>query len=407
MRSRSIYKTFLTFVAITKPMNTEVSARKSRMQAPAQRVVESFLSTIGSAIDGDSKTDIHILDPRFFARVVNQGSLGLGESYMDGWWDVESLDKFIYNIIRAEQDSKIVPLSTKWLILKSKLFNYQTQILAKRVAQEHYDLSNFLYSRMLDPWMQYTCGYWRGAKDLNQAQEHKLDQICKKLDLKPGDRLLELGCGFGGLAKFAAENYGCRVTGYNISKEQVAWARNWTKGLEVEIVEQDFRQAQCHANRGAFDKAVAVGLFEHVGYKNYRTLMKVMHSCLKDSGLVLLHCIGGNQPRVTTDPWLEKYIFPGSVMPSASQMASAFEGLFVMEDWHNFSVDYDLTLVAWFQNFDSHWDEIKSRGYDDRFYRMWKYYLLLCAATFRARKNQNWEVVLSKRGVESGYLSTR
>lgn len=377
-------------------MNNAVSNVKNSTSVSDKNLVESFLAPIGSTINGPSEIDLQILDERFYSRVVQEGSLGMGESYMDGWWEVGSLDKFMRLVVESGQDSKVVPLSTKLLILKSKLFNHQTKPLSKRVAEQHYDLSNFLYSKMLDPWMQYTCAYWKNAKNLNEAQEHKLDQICKKLQLKSSDRLLELGCGFGGLAKFAAQNYGCHVTGYNISKEQLRWAREWTKGLPVELIEKDYRLAESSENKNGFDKAVTVGLFEHVGYKNYRTLMKVMHHCLKNGGLLLTHFIGGNVPRVTTDPWLEKYIFPGSVMPSASQISHAFEGLFVMEDWQNFGPDYDLTLMAWYENFNKHWEEIKIQGYDDRFYRMWKYYLLLCAGTFRARKNQNWEIVFAK-----------
>lgn len=377
----------MTNAALNVPSNTTAADKK---------LVEAFLDPIGVKINGSQDVDPQIIDDRFYSRVISEGSLGMGESYMDGWWDVKSLDKFMRLLVAAGYDRKVIPLSTKLLILKSKLFNHQTKNLSKRVAQQHYDLSNFLYSKMLDPWMQYTCAYWRNAKNLNEAQNNKLDQICKKLQLKSGDRLLELGCGFGGLAKFAAENYGCHVTGYNISKEQLRWAREWTKGLSVEFIEQDYRHAESLANKGAFDKAVTVGLFEHVGYKNYRTLMRIMHHCLKKGGLLVTHFIGGNESRVTTDPWLEKYIFPGSVMPSASQVARAFEGLFVMEDWQNFGPDYDLTLMAWYENFHQHWEEIKAQGYDERFYRMWKYYLLLCAGTFRARKNQNWEILFSK-----------
>lgn len=367
-----------------------------------RRVIEDLFSQVGVTINGPNEWDIQVYDERLFERLLREGSLGLGESYMDGWWDAKSIDNLTYRILRWERDGVVQPFSTKLLILKCRLFNYQTKLLARRVAVEHYDLSNFLYSKMLDPWMQYTCAYWRNADDLDKAQEDKLDQICRKLELKRGEKLLDLGCGFGGLAKFAAEHYGCSVTGYNISKEQVAWARGWTKDLPVEIIERDYREA-----KGTFDKAVAVGLCEHVGYKNYRTLMQVVHRCLKSEGVFLLHCIGGNVSRVTTDPWLEKYIFPGSVMPSPAQITKSFESYFVMEDWHNFSVDYDKTLMGWYKNFQNNWEELKAAGYDERFYRMWKYYLLLCAGSFRARKNQNWEVVLSKRGVEGGYLSLR
>lgn len=367
-----------------------------------RRIVETLLVKAGILLGGNAEHDVLVRDDRFFSSVIEDGPLGLGESYVAGWWDSPRLDLCLEKILREGARPIRIPWSLKWQWLQSTLLNMQTPSRARRVAVQHYDVSNYLYERMLDPWMQYTCAFYGEADNLNKAQEQKLDQICRKLELKPGERLLELGCGFGGLAKFAAERYGCQIVGYNISKQQIAWARNWTKGLPVEIIEGDYRSAS-----GQFDKAVAVGLCEHVGYKNYRSLMQVANRCLKPGGLFLLNHVGGNESRVTTDPWLEKYIFPGSVMPSASQFARSYEGIFVMEDWQNFGVDYGQTCLAWFQNFDAHWNEIKAQGFDDRFYRMWKYYLLLCAASFFARKNQNWEIVLAKGGARTGYRAKR
>jgi cyclopropane-fatty-acyl-phospholipid synthase len=243
---------------------------------------------------------------------------------------------------------------------------------------------------MLDQRMQYSCAYWKGAKNLNEAQENKLELICKKLMLKKSDRVLDIGSGFGGFAKYAAERYGCHVTGYNISKEQIRYSREICKGLPVEIVDADYREI-----RGQFDKVVSVGFFEHVGYRNYRALMGVVHRCLNDDGLFLLHTIGTNTSRFSTDPWLNKYIFPNSMLPSVKEIGKAVEGLFVMEDWHNFGPDYDKTLLSWSENFDKSWATIKSK-YGGRFYRMWKYYLLLCASHFRSRHLQLWQIVLSK-----------
>jgi len=378
-------------------MNVAVSQSPYSPSSTPEATLRELFAKAGIEIGGGRSIDPRVLDSRFYSRVLAGGSLALGESYVDGWWEVDSLDDFIAQVIISGADSAIVPISTKVQILKSRILNMQDRLRCTRVVKDHYDLSNQLYAKMLDPWMQYTCAYYANASDLNQAQENKLEQICKKLQIKSGDQVLELGCGFGGLAKYMAEKRGCRVTGYNISKEQVAWARAWTKDLPVEIRQEDYRNAH-----GKYDKVVAVGLCEHVGYKNYRVLHEVAHRCLKPGGIFLLHTIGGNTARVTTDPWLEKYIFPGSVMPSASQLAKAFEGLFVMEDWHNFGEDYDRTLMDWNKNFERNWNEIKALGYDDRFYRLWRYYLLLCAGSFRARKNQNWELVLSKGGTPDG-----
>jgi cyclopropane-fatty-acyl-phospholipid synthase len=362
-----------------------------------RRIIEGLLQGIGICVNGSADHDLTVLDERFFTAVLAQGRLALGETYMDGWWTSPKPDQFITKLLEAKIEDQVTPWSLKLQILAAKFLNQQDRIKCRRVVVDHYDLSNHLYSKMLDPYMQYTCAYYANAETLEQAQIDKLEQICKKLQLKSSDKVLELGCGFGGLAKYIAENYGCQVVGYNISKEQVAWAKNWTKDLPVDIRLQDYRDAV-----GSYDKVVSVGLCEHVGYKNYRTLMKIAHRCLKDRGLFLLHCIGGNESKFTTDPWLEKYIFPGSVMPSAEQLSQAFQGLFVMEDWHNFGVDYDLTLMHWHENFVKNWQELSSE-YDQRFYKMWEYYLLMCAGSFRARKNQNWELVLSKGGVVGGY----
>ena len=378
-------------------MNVAIAQSPTRSSSSPETALTALFASAGIILNGTRPIDARVLDKRFYPRVLAGGSLALGESYVDGWWEVDSLDEFIAQIVRHGADAAVVPISTKVQILKSRILNMQDRIRCVRVVKDHYDLSNQLYSKMLDPWMQYTCAYYANADNLNLAQEHKLEQICNKLQLKASDKVLELGCGFGGLAKYMAERRGCSVTGYNISKEQASWARNWTKDLPVEIREEDYRNA-----RGSYDKVVAVGLCEHVGYKNYRTLLEVAHRSLKPGGIFLLHTIGGNAARVTTDPWLEKYIFPGSVMPSASQLALAFENLFVMEDWHNFGEDYDRTLMDWYRNFDHNWSDIKALGYDDRFFRLWKYYLLMCAGSFRARKNQNWEVVLSKGGTPDG-----
>lgn len=379
-----------TLITVTAPNSTEFLLFKD------------ICLKAGITINGTASFDIKVYNEKLYSRIIQGGSLALGDSYVEGWWDSDCLDETLSKIISAQESIKILPFSFKVQIAKSKILNMQTKLLAKRVAQQHYDLSNDFYALMLDPFMQYTCGYWQNATTLNQAQEDKLDQICKKLKITQKDHVLELGCGFGGFAKFAAERYGCSVVGYNISKEQLKWARDWTKSLPIEFIEKDYREAS-----GSFDKVVSIGLCEHVGYKNYSTLMHTVHRCLKDGGLFLLHSIGGNISAVTTDAWLEKYIFPGSVMPSPSQITKSFEDLFILEDWHNFGVDYDKTLMAWYDNFNLNWSTIMQMGFDQKFYRMWKYYLLLCAASFRVRKNQNWEIVLSKGELKERYSSLR
>lgn len=367
----------------------------------AKQTVQDLFNYANIKINGDHPWDIQVKNDSFYKKVLSQGSLGLGESYMDGWWETEALDVLIDKLLRAEIDKKVISFKSLTNIMKARLTNRQTKERSKKVAEEHYDLGNNFYSQMLDSRMQYTCAYWPQAKNLEEAQEHKLDLICRKLDLTSQDHILELGCGWGGFAKYAAEKYDCRVTGYNISGEQVKYARNACRNLPVEIKQRDYREAT-----GTYDKVVAIGLCEHIGYKNYRGFMKIAHKSLKNNGLFLLHTIGGDESGTANDPWIEKYIFPNSMLPSAVQLTEAMEGLFVLEDWHNFGSDYDKTLMAWFANFDKNWPTLQSQ-YGERFYRMWKFYLLVCAGAFRARKNQLWQIVLSKEGVLGRYQSVR
>jgi cyclopropane-fatty-acyl-phospholipid synthase len=368
-----------------------------------KELIEHLLDLAGIKIGGDNPWDIQIKDERFYRRVVSQGSLGLGESYMDGWWDCPRLDELVFKVTMSGVRSRVRPtLPLLFLVLKTKLFNMQSIGRSPEVAEKHYNLGNKLYENFLDPYMQYSCGYFKDTTELNKAQENKMDLICRKLHLKSSDRVLDIGCGWGGLAKFMAERYGCKVVGTNISDEQIKYAREFTKGLPVEIIKKDYREMT-----GRFDKIVSVGMFEHVGYKNYRKFMESAEKLLTDKGLFLLHTIGNNRTAPVGDPWTNKYIFPNGVLPSIKAIGSAAEKLFVIEDWHNFGQYYDPTLMAWFNNFNNNWNNIKSEEYNDRFYRMWKCYLLSFAGSFRARYIQLWQIVMSKKGIIGGYQSVR
>jgi cyclopropane-fatty-acyl-phospholipid synthase len=366
-----------------------------------KQVIHQLLTKAHIHINGTQPGDVQVHNDRFYTRVLAEGSLGLGESYMDGWWDSEQLDEFFSKFHSVQLDQAVIDKRLIFNALKARLFNMQNRRLSKRVARQHYDLDTQFYERMLGQRMQYTCAYWKRAEDLAEAQEHKLDLICRKLQLREGERILELGCGWGGFAHYAATQYGCSVVAYNISFEQVTYARRRCEGLPVEIVQGDYREAT-----GEFDKVAAIGLCEHVGYKNYRTLMETVHRTLKRRGLFLLHSIGNNASVSTSDPWFDKYIFPGGMLPSVAQLSGAMDGLFVLEDWHNFGPDYDKTLMAWHDNMATHWEELKAT-FDERFHRMWRYYLLSLAGAFRARKIHLWQVVMSKHGLLGGYDPVR
>ncbi len=360
------------------------------------------LESAGIQVNGNRPWDINIKDDRFYRRVMLHGSLGLGEAFMDGWWEADALDQFFSRVLRAELEKNFTLTPTMaFEYIKAMLTNKQRKEKAYEIGEHHYDIGNDLYKIMLDKRMVYTCGYWQQAETLDEAQEAKLDLVCKKIDLQPGQRMLDIGCGWGSFAKYAAEVYGAAVVGITVSKEQVELGKERCKGLPVEIRLQDYREVD-----EPFDHIVSLGMIEHVGSKNYRTYMQAALRCLNDDGIFLLHTIGSNKSVQTTDPWIAKYIFPNSQLPSIRQLALAAEGLFVIEDWQNFSAYYDKTLMAWYQNFEGNWEELKP-NYSERFYRMWKYYLLSCAGSFRARKNQLWQIVFSKQGIPGGFVPTR
>lgn len=371
------------------------------MDAGLQRRVEALLQEAGVTPGGTRPQDIQILDPRFHARVLANGSRGLGESYMDGWWQANALDEFLVHLLQARLDERVHGNGEIWDAFKAKLFNLQAGQGSYEVGRRHYDLGNDLYRAMLGKRLVYSCGYWRDADNLDDAQEAKLDLICRKLQLRPGMRVLDIGCGWGEALKFAAERYGVEGVGVTISAEQAELARELCAGLPVEIRMQDYRELD-----EPFDAVLSVGMFEHVGVKNYRTYFETARRCLGEQGLFLLHSIGSNISRERTDPWIARYIFPNSMLPSAAQITAAMEGLFVLEDWHNFGPDYDRTLQAWRDNVEAAWEHLDPR-YDERFRRMWRFYLAGSMATFRTRHSQLWQLVLSPRGVPGGYVAPR
>ena len=369
--------------------------------------VEELLATADVRVGGERPWDVQVHEPRFFARVLAQGSLGLGESYMDGWWDAPSLDGFLYQLLHAGVDERVHSLGDVLAGLKARVVNMQSMRRSFTVGRRHYDLGNDLYSAMLGRRLVYSCAYWRDDSgmpldDLDAAQEAKLDLVCRKLDLGPGLRVLDIGCGWGEALKFAAERYGVSGVGVTVSKEQAEYARRLCEGLPIEIRLQDYREVD-----ERFDRAFSIGMFEHVGVRNYDTYFETARRCLDPrNGLLVLHTIGGNHSVRHTDRWIAKYIFPNSMLPSAEQITQSVEGRFVIEDWHNFGTDYDRTLQAWRDNLDAAWASLPPQ-YDQRFRRMWRFYLCASMATFRSRRAQLWQVVLSPEGVPGGYVAPR
>lgn len=367
----------------------------------AKKIITDMLASADIRINGDRPWDIHVHNEDLYRRALRQGTLGAGEAYMEGWWDCEQMDEMFYKAIsgRLEHSFSDAGLAAWALKAYQSLFNLQTGRKAFEVGEKHYDFGNDMFAWMLGPTMNYSCAYWNEADNLDVAQIAKMDLICRKLDLKPGMSVLDIGCGWGALLRYMADKYDIKGTGISVSREQIAYAKSQSPGI-------DWRVEDYHELSGQYDRIVSVGMFEHVGCKNYPDFMRTVRRLLKPEGLFLLHTIGANHQRLGTDPWINKYIFPNGMLPSQKNLVSSFIDLFIMEDWHNFGADYDRTLMAWNKRFEQGCKENKFR-HTEEMRRMFRYYLLSCAGAFRARDIQLWQVVLSPQGVAGGYKSQR
>ena len=364
-----------------------------------RQVTERLLKGSGVRLNGDQPWDICVRHPDLFRRVLHQGSLGLGEAYMEGWWDCEQIDEMIYRLLKHGLGHRAHTFGERIAYrLQAGVINLQSRRRAGEVGKVHYDFGNDLFTLMLDTTLCYSCGYWKGLAttpdNLQLAQEAKLDLACRKLGLEPGMRVLDIGCGWGSFAAYAAHHYGVEVVGITISAEQAALAREYCSGLPVEILLKDYRDEDFRREVGTFDAIVSIGMFEHVGHKNYATYFTHAARLLRPGGRFVLHTIGSNQSDISADPWVNRYIFPNGVLPSASQLIRASEDHLIMEDWHNFGADSDPTLMAWRANLDAHWNALADT-YSPRDKRMFEYYLGACAGAFRARQLQLWQVVFT------------
>jgi cyclopropane-fatty-acyl-phospholipid synthase len=360
-----------------------------------------WLAAADVDVGGARPWDIRVNDPRFYHRVIARGSLGLGEAWMDGWWDCQRLDAFFLRVFRAGVHARVERWTSLWPRFFGALLNLQGGARAWEVGQRHYDAGDDLFERMLDRRMLYSCAYWRSAEDLDVAQEAKLDLVFDKLGLQPGMRTLDIGCGWGGAARYAAERRGVEVVGVTVSTNQARRAEKVCAGLPVSIFLADYRELPRRAP-GPYDRIWSIGMFEHVGLKNYRRFLRLVADLLTEDGAFLLHSIGRNTAVNHNDPWIQKYVFPNSLIPAASQLTSAYEPFFVMEDWHNLGIHYDRTLMAWHRRAEAAWPKLSDR-YDERFRRMWRFYLLASAGAFRARQLQLWQLLLSRRGLREGF----
>lgn len=369
-----------------------------------KKSIQERLEEIDIQINGSRPWDIQVHNERVYQRLLLHGTLGLGESYMEGWWDCPQLDQFFIRILRGGLQEKVGNnnINCLWEKTISRIINLQSLARSFQVGEQHYDLGNDFFQNMLDRRMTYTCAYWKDANNLDEAQEAKLDLVCRKLHLEPGMTLLDIGCGWGSLMKYAAEKYGVSCVGLTVSKEQAKLGEQMCAGLPIQFLLQDYRTF----GGQKFDRIASVGMFEHVGYKNYRTFMEMSKRCLKDDGLFLLHTVGITKTYFYGEPWIIKYVFPNYYCPTVAQIGKAMEGIFMLEDLQNISYNYCPTFLAYLENLDRNWPKLKEK-YGDVFYRKWKYFLCSASACFGSRYYQVWQMVLSPKGVLQGYQSVR
>jgi cyclopropane-fatty-acyl-phospholipid synthase len=376
------------------------------MQIPA--AIATVAKNADVQFNGERPWDLQVHNPALFNDLLRQGSLALGNSYVRGDWDCEQLDELINRLLKANGQaplSKRLQLQSLAELVRERWLNPQSLRRAFVVGQHHYNIDPRVYTAMLDPQMVYSCGYWRQANDLNTAQEHKLRLICEKLQLEPGQTLLDIGCGWGSLAAYAARNYGVNVMGITVSSRQASYIKECLGNLPIQVALCDYRRLPQLVNE-PFDRIASIGMFEHVGRRNDNHFHNAVHQLLHSEGLALLQTIGSDRTTHRTDAWIDTHIFPGGRLPSATQLCRGFESHFLLEDWENFGSDYDLTLMAWWQNFEDAWPDLQ-HSINHEFYRFWRYYLLSCAGFFRSRQGQLWQVVLSKKSRNQGYMSWR
>lgn len=364
----------------------------------AETFITKRLAEAGIVVGGHRAWDLQVKNKDCFWKMIREGNLGMGETYMKGWWNAKKLDELFFRLLKADTDTKPPWQWThKLSSIPSLIVNMQTVARSKVVAEKHYNFGTEFFRSFLDPYMQYSCAVFEHHDNLAKAQERKMGLICKKINLQPNDHLLDVGCGWGGLMKFASQRTGCNATGINISKDQIMFAKEFCKDLPIDFQEMDYRKTT-----GKYSKAVSVGMFEHVGSKNHRTFMETIHKSLDDNGVFLLQTIGANEHQIASDQWITHYIFPNGHLPSLAEITKAAEGLFVIEDVHNIGPNYDKTLMSWHGCLNKKIDESTSNtnentpNVEEKQRRMWNYYLLSCAGAFRARNIQCWQIVFTK-----------
>lgn len=348
-----------------------------------------------------------IHDERFFKRALFDGDTGMGESFMDGDWSSPDLVALVQVAVRNLQligsgKSKFAAVSTFLDKLKHSLRENSVNGSRKNIRQ-HYDLGNDFYKLFLDPTMAYSCAYYRTPEDsLEDAQLQKYDRICGKLRLSAADHLLEIGTGWGGFALFAAQEYGCRVTTTTISKRQFEYARalfqeSGEPGERITLLLEDYRNL-----RGQFDKLVSIEMFEAVGLKYYDTFFSACDRLLKPSGQMFLQAITMQEQNFAgyrrRSDWIQKYIFPGAELASVAEILKSLGRCtkLSLNSAQDIGQHYAETLKNWRESFVGRLEQVKALGFDEKFVRMWEYYLAYCEGAFREGYVGEIQIILNK-----------
>ncbi|MCM2304160.1 MAG: cyclopropane fatty acyl phospholipid synthase [Elusimicrobia bacterium] len=359
----------------------------------AESDMRALLSRAGIAVGGGRPWDIRVADPEFYRRALTGGGPALGESYADGWWEADRLDEVFHRLFRAGLHERLAPGPWPGLrALAGRFRDFRASLRSHGSAGARSGPGGDVFQAMLGARMSFTCAYWKGARNLDEAVEGGMELVCRKLELKRGMSVLDLGCGWGAFARYAAERHGVSVTGVDIDAERVKLGRELCKGLPVALRVQDHKEV-----RGRFDRVVSIGLMENVALGDYRASMAAAAQCLKADGIALIHAVGRNDGALRVDPWLDRSLFPDGAAPTLARLAGAMEGHFVAEDVHNLGPHYDPTLLAWHDNLARRWPELRGR-YGDRAYRTLKVSLLCAAGGFRARRSQLFQIVMTRPG---------
>lgn len=397
----TVFAAFLctvALVAMRRRLSNTAPIKKFIAKNTAIKIVDGVRSEDNKDKDSHDEICWYIKDDAVIRRIFSGGhNLALGETYVEGLWDSNDIRKLVIELIKLERVKMQLGLHALPIFLGEVLGKLLALFLPSNTLSSsrknityHYDISDDMFQRQLGPTMQYTCAYFhRPDMSLDEAQLAKMRIIAHKLDLRPGMRVVELGCGYGAFAYLLATEFGVHVTGVSLSNDQVAYAKKNFAHSRVDIRLQDYRNVE-----GVYDRVYSVGIFEHIGRKNYKTYFDKCYDLLAPDGIMLIHTIGwGVSGRWNPNTFMFKHIFPGAEIPHASHMTKKYTDRWHLEDWHNFGKSYSPTAQHWYANLEGS-DEFEAM--DESFKRMWRYYLLGGAAAFDSRRCSLWQLVFTK-----------